>query len=181
VTEAKRARGLGRVLRRVLAFLLSLLVMTAFYLVAVMMENEETRRSERFLVEAAAAQLLKIEPVESADGRLLARAFGAALPLPEGLGSGRVESGAYHGYITRTVSLEGTAARVTGVRPASAAPGIMPPEAVFMATDRALMGVPLLRAREEGQDVYALMTGEAAFLIRPHAPPDAGGFIPTEP
>ncbi len=174
-------RGPGRLLRRVLAFLLSILVMAAFYLVAVMMENEETRRSDRFLVEAAAVPLHRMEAVESADGRQLARAFGAALPLPEGLSSGRVEAGAYHGYVTRTVSAEGSAARVTGIRPASAAPGILPPEAVFAATDKALMGFPLLHAQEGGQEVYALVTGEAAFLIQPLAPPETGGFIPTEP
>ncbi len=168
-------------IRRLLAILLSLALIAAFYVFAVMMEDEETKRSDEFLVQAAEEPLERTETLQSADTYALAQAFGVALPMPEGLKSGSVKSGSYHGYTTRLIALEGEAAQVTGIRPASAAPGILPEDLVFLASDKALLGYELLRANRGDEVFYALLTGDAAFLITPLLPPEPGGFSLAEP
>lgn len=168
-------------IRRLLAILMSLALMAAFYVFAVMMEDEESKRSDEFLVQADEAQLEKAEAFQSADARALAQAFGVPLPMPEGLINGSVRSGSYHGYTTRLIALEGAAARVTGIRPASAAPGILPGEMVFTASDKALLGYELLAAKRGDEVFYTLLTQDAAFLIIPLLPPETGGFSLAEP
>ena len=160
---------------------MSLIVMGAFYVFSVMMEDEQSKRSDEFLVQAAEEPLRKMDAVRSADARALAQAFGAALPVPEGLQGGEVMSGSYHGYTTRSVTLEGKNARVTGVRPASAAPGLMQKDLLFLASDKALLGYSLMAAETDGGAVYSLLRDDAAFLITPLAPPDPGGFTLAEP
>jgi hypothetical protein len=167
--------------RRILAALLSLIVMAAFYVFAVMMEDEESKRTGEFLVAEERKPLTRMEDLKSADAVELARAFGAAIPLPEGLSDGLVQSGTYHGYPTRLVTLQGTLAQVRGIRPASAAPGLMPRDAVFLASGQALLGYPLLAAQGANGVMYSLLTEEAAFLIFPAAPPEPGGFTLIEP
>ena len=167
--------------RRLLAALLSLVVMAGFYVFAVMMEGEETKRTDEFLVAEEKETLTRIQDVQSADANELASAFGAALPLPEGLSEGLVGSGTYHGYTTRLITLKGTLSQVRGIRPASAAPALMPKDAVFLAGGQALLGYPLLAGLGEDGMVYSLLTGEAAFLILPAQPPETGGFTLLEP
>lgn len=168
-------------IRRLVAILLSLILMAAFYVFALMMEDEESKRSDEFLVQEAEGPLERAELFQSEDARELARAFGVALPVPEGLTSGTVNGGGYHGYTTRLVSLEGASARITGIRPASAAPGILQGDLVFLASDKALMGYELLMAKRGDEVYYALLTPDAAFLITPLLPPGPGGFSLAEP
>lgn len=167
--------------RRILAVLLSLAVMAAFYVFAVMMEDEESKRTEEFLVSDEKEPLTRAEDFQGADANELARVFGAALPVPEGLAQGLVQTGTYHGYTTRLITLQGSLSQVRGIRPASAAPGLMPKDAVFLAGEQALLGYPLLEAQGENGTVYSLITEEAAYLILPATPPETGGFTLTEP
>ena len=170
-----------RIIRRLLALLLSLFVMAVFYVFAIMMENEETKRTDEFVVEAPSAPLAPIAAFQSQDAQLLTDSFGAPVPLPEGFTSGEAADKTYHTYRTRIIILQGTAATVTGVRPAAAAPSIMPKDAVFLAGSKALLGYPLLEAKGEGGTVFAMHTPEAAFLITPFTETGPGGFSLLEP
>ena len=170
-----------RIIRRLLALLLSLAVMAVFYVIAIMMESEETKRTDEFVVEAPSEPLTPIAAFQSQDAQQLADSFGAPVPLPEGFTSGGAADKTYHTYKSRIITLQGTAATVTGVRPAAAAPSIMPKDAVFLAGSKALLGYPLLEAQREGGLVFALHTPEAAFLITPLADAEPGGFSLLEP
>lgn len=161
---------------------MALLLMAAFYVFAVMMESPDSQR-EGLLMENPATTpeaVPDIQPLTSQDAHALAAAFGATLPLPEGFAGGSVQAGSYQGQVTRLVSLAGSKARVTGVRPASAIASLVPRDAAFTRTDKALLGVYLLSANLQSGTVYSLITQDAAYYIEPIHPPDAGGFTRVE-
>ena len=170
-----------RMIRRLLALLLSLAVMAVFYVFAIMMENEETKHTDEFVVEAPSEPLMPITAFQSLDAQQLADSFGAPIPLPEGFTSGGAADKTYHTYRARIITLQGTAATITGVRPAAAAPSIMPKDAVFLAGSKALLGYPLLEAQGEGGMIFAMHTPEAVFLITPLTDAEPGGFSLLEP
>lgn len=165
-----------RMLRRLMAFLLSVSLMAVFYVFSVMMENEETKRTDEFVVAADAAPLKPIAPLQSSDARQLADAFGLAFPLPEGFQAGEVSDGVWHTYPTRQITLKGSQATVRGIRPAAAAAALLPRDAVFTASASALMGYPMMEAKAEGRTLYAFVTQDAAFLLIPHASAEASGY-----
>lgn len=167
--------------KRLLALLLSLAAVALFYVFAVMMEDKENRPSNQFIVEAARAPLERMDSLQSQDGRLLAERFGVPLPLPAGFLGGEVRDLTWHAYLARTVTLRGESATVTGIRPAAAAPAILPGKAVFLASDKALLGYPLTQADTGNGMVYALVTPEAAFLIVPNTASGPGEFALMEP
>ena len=72
------------ILKRLLALLLSLAVIAVFYLFAVMMEDEESKRTDQFVVQAQQRPLTPIQEMTSEDPARLVDAFGAA-PLPDQL------------------------------------------------------------------------------------------------
>ena len=168
-------------IRRIPAFLMALLLMAAFYIFAVMMEDEKTKRTDEFLVERVELPLTEVMEMESGDARALAEAFGAPIPVPDGALSGQVKNESYHARYARLVLLSGENARVTGIRPAAAAPHIMPPTLSFRASGQTLLGYELLQAKRDGGVVFAMITDDAAFLIEPQNPDDPGGFQLQEP
>ena len=170
-----------RMLKRLTALLLSQMVMAVFYVFAVLMEDEETKRSDSFVVEALHAPLSRQDSLQTDNAQQLADAFGVALPLPEGFVMGRTEDFGYHASPARRITLQGAAATVTGVRPAAAAAAILPAGASFVASSKALLGYQLLEARTEGGILYSLLTKEAAFLISPQSDEEPGGFSLLEP
>lgn len=170
-----------RLLRRILAFALALVVVGLFYVFAVMLEGDRGKQDERFTVVADTRPLQAMQPLRSADANQLAEAFGVSLPLPEGFTQGQVEDLRYHGYLARKIQLQGSQALVTGIRPASAAPAIFPRDAVFVLSDKALLGQPLMQAQAAGRTIYALVQKDAAFLIEPLAEGQPGGFSQLEP
>lgn len=152
-------------LRRISALVLSALLMAAFYVFAVMQENEETKRSDAFVVQKPELPVARIVPFQSRDGRALAQAFGAAFPLPEGPFTGEVASSGHHGYGVMRLSVQGQISRVEGVRPLSAASSILPGGLRFAASEHALFGYAIMSASDGQTLYYALQTDEAAFVI----------------
>ncbi|HSK69421.1 MAG TPA: hypothetical protein VLA21_09200 [Candidatus Limnocylindria bacterium] len=172
---------MGLFLRRVLSLVAALVVMAGFYAFTVLVEGGDNRRGGDFLVREDPSPVTPISEVASSDARVLARAFGASMPVPGSPSQGSVASGSYHGYVTRTLQMQGAAGSVRGVRPAAAAPSIMPQDAVFLASDKALLGFPAMAAMEGGREIYALLTNDAAFLIVPSVPGNLAGFAPGDP
>ncbi|NLM86966.1 MAG: hypothetical protein GX171_09790 [Clostridiales bacterium] len=165
-----------KLIKRLLAIALSLLLVGLFYAFAVLMEGEDKRQSTQFVVEELAEPLTAITPVQSQDSKVLLERFGAAFPLPEGFTLGQVENGSYHGYQTRRITLQGKQALVTGIRPSSAAAQLAPKDAQFESTIRALLGYPLMIAQVDGYDAYSLITPDAAFLIQVPSGSQPGAF-----
>lgn len=169
------------ILKRLFSLLLALLVIAVFYVSAVLLEGGDSKQEEQFIVEAAS---LPLEPgaaqYEGGDPQALADAFGVPLPVPESFVSGVTRDSRYHAYPSRQVSLEGGKAAIRGVRPASAAPSVLPGELLFTASDKALLGYPLLQAQAGGRTVYALVMEDAAFYIVPTGD-EPGGFSLLEP
>lgn len=170
-----------KIIRRLVALLLSLMVVGLFYVMTLLMENEDSKRSDDFVVEASITPLRPQPPLFSADASELATAFGLAFPLPEGLSQGQVEDGNWHGYQTRVLRLAGTAAQVQGIRPASAATAVLPKGLTFLASEKALLGHALLEAAYQGGLLYSLATPEAVFLIQPLNGDAPGSFVWMEP
>ncbi|NLX82260.1 MAG: hypothetical protein GXZ04_00355 [Clostridiales bacterium] len=170
-----------KILKRLVALLLSLAVITVFYLLAVMMEDEESKRTDQFVVEAQQKPLTPIQEIISEDPQRLVDAFGVPIPLPDRFESGRVTDFTWHTYPARLITLTGAQAVVKGVRPAAAAPSIIPKDADFKASDKALLGYAMLEAQVEGKTLYSLITRDAAFLIEPQEQNQPGGFALLEP
>lgn len=168
-------------IRKIFIFLIALLLMAAFYVFALMMEDKDSQQQNKFLVQEEPEKLVMIEAFHSQDSKALAKAFGVSLLLPEDFQSGGITSDSYHGYTTRLISLSGSKARVSGIRPASAAASLYPKDAAFTHTDQALLGFRLMQASTKTGTVYSLMTPYAAFLIEPLSPPQTGSFTLTEP
>lgn len=160
--------------RRLLSLLLSLMLMAGFYVLAVMMEGEPGTAGTS---PAPSSPIQAVQTLESQDPKALARAFGSSLPLPEGFLRGKVEPGSFQGQTSLLIALEGEKASLRGIRPAHAASSIMPRDALFLPSGKALLGHELLVAGEGEQQVFALITEEAAFLITPKNPGNAGQFI----
>lgn len=153
-------------IRRVLALLMALLLMAAFYVYALLREDEQTKQSEEWLVKAQELPFEKMGGLDSTDPAALARAMQMAVMLPQSLVSGAVRDAAYHAAYARLLTASDGSRTVWGVRPASASPLIRPPGLHFESTGQSLHSYPLLRARDDAMVYYYLATGEqGAFVI----------------
>ena len=172
-------------IKRIAALVMALFLMASFYLYALLQEDEETKRTDQWVVAGDDSLTRAQERVISTDPAVLAGAMGLSLPLPRELSSGEVKDGQYHGYRVRQLEAESADATVLGVRPASAAPLIRGSGLQFEATDKTLMSYPLLRAEMDGSAYYYLASEQAAFIIRLplHLPEEAAlsGFILAQP
>ena len=144
---------------------MALLLMAGFYLYALLQEDEESKRSDRWVVEGEGA-LAPQDDLISADPASLTRAMGLPLLLPQTLSAGSVKDAFYHGYRVRVLEAIAGGISVRGVRPASAAAMLRPAGLGFESTDRTLLNAPLMRA-EDGDSVYYYTADDsAAFVIR---------------
>jgi len=169
-------------LRRIGAAVLALLVMAVFYVFAVMQEDEDTKRTDAFLVREQEAPISRAAPFASQDPRALAQAFGAAFPLPDGPITGEVTSFTHHGYTALRILVQSQTALVEGVRPKSAASSLLPGGLRFSASERALFGYAITAAESEGARYLALQTDKAAFIVTlPLSDDAASSFALQEP
>lgn len=152
-------------MKKILSLLFSLLLLAAFYVYAVLMEDERSHDAPQWMVEERKPPLDRIEAVSSTDAAQLARAMGVSLPLPGTLSSGTVESGSYHGYTVRALHAEGAGLVIRGVRPLSAAPAIRTNGLSFLPSDSALLGFPVLTAQQGSRYYYYFTAEDAAFEI----------------
>lgn len=158
--------ALGRgLIRRLAALLMALLLMASFYLYALMREDEQTKRSDQWVVAAEQGDLEPLGTVNSLEPSHLAQAMAVPLPLPASLLDGRVWDDSHHGYYIRRLSASDSAIRVEGVRPASASALLRDKGLHFTHSAQTLMGYPLLEARDNQLAYYYLSTELAAFLI----------------
>ena len=152
-------------MKKLVALILALILMTAFYLYALLREDEATKGTDRWVV-ASENTIFKAQGTtvsnQPAD---LASAMGVALPLPEELISGEVADGSYHGFYVRLLQASDGQRTVRGVRPSSAAPMLRETELVFSQSDKTLMSYPLLHAVQDAKSYYYLSTDLAAFVI----------------
>ncbi|HHX21474.1 MAG TPA: hypothetical protein GX722_06745 [Clostridiales bacterium] len=152
-------------MRRILSLLISLILMVAFYLYAVMREDEETKRTEQWVVAAEQAELQPNGGAMSIEGRVLARAMGVSLPLPQALVSGRVEDTTWHGYYARRLHATDGATVVHAVRPVSAAPMIRQDAGTYAPSGRSLFGHPMLETQDDTTHYAFFTTQDMAVLI----------------
>lgn len=152
-------------IRKLLSLLVSLMLVAAFYVYAVLMEDESAKGDAQWVVEETAAPVLPMDAVVASDARTLAAAFGAAAPLPGGSLTGRVESGSYHGYTVRLLNAAGETLSVRGVRPASAAPLVVTRGLRYLAAASALLGFPVMTASKDGTFYYYFAAADAVFEI----------------
>lgn len=153
-------------IRRIAALVMALLLMVSFYLYALLQEDEETKRSDQWVVAGQDSPLEAKEDLISTNPAALAAAMGLTLFLPRSLDTGSVRDDSYHGYRVRRLEAVSGDTAVSGVLPASAAPLIRGSGLVFESTDKTLMSHPLLRAERDGGIYYYLANEQAAFIIR---------------
>ncbi len=172
-------------MRKIAALLMALLLMASFYVYALLQEDEESKRSDRWVVEGGDALLKAQADVASADPAVLARAMNLPLLLPASLNAGSVMDENYHGYRVRVLSAVAGDISVRGIRPASAAALLRPEGLSFLSTDKTLLNAPLMRAEKDGSAYYYLADEKAAFVIRlPLGPAEEetlSGFTVTNP
>lgn len=171
-------------LKRLAALLMALLLMAAFYLYALMREDEQSKRTAQWVVAQEEDELRPFGGMEAADPAALAQAMGCAIPLPPQLQLSRVSDQRHHGYYVRRLTAGDGHALVLGVRPASASPLIRPEGLHFTHASKTLLGIPMLSAQDDLYSYYYLATEQAAFVIRlplPHQDELLSSFIIAEP
>lgn len=153
-------------IKKILSVVLALILMASFYLYALLREDEETKRTDRWVVAEEDAALSARGPLESTDPQALANAMGITLPLPQSLLTAGVADDSHHGYYARRLTATNGHSTVWGVRPASASPMIRPAGVAFGQSDKTLMGYPLLAGQDAQYLYYYLATDQAAFVLR---------------
>lgn len=152
-------------IKKLFSVLFSLMLLAAFYVYAVLMEDESAHESPKWMVEEVKPPLTPMDMLVASDSAQLARAMGAAVPLAKAQTTGKVESSSYHGYTVRILSAQSGKLSVRGVRPLSAAPLIRSNNVRYLSSNEALLGYPVMIARHSGTVYYYLTTEDAAFEI----------------
>ena len=169
-------------IKKILSLVLALLLMATFYLYALLRENEETRRSDRWVVAEEDTGLKAFGGMQSNEPAALAKALGSTVPLPETLLEGTVQDTRYHGYYVRTLYASDGHATVRGVRPASASPLIRQDGVRFSSSEKTLLGYPLLEAQDSQYVYYYLVSELAAFVLQlPMDQASLQGFVISQP
>jgi len=153
-------------IKKILSLLMALLLMAAFYIYALLREDEQTKRSDEWVVAGDDTQLQAFGGIVSSDPTALARAMDSLLPLPKDLTSGSVKDSSYHGYYARILEATDGQSIVRGVRPASASPLIRKAGLSFDHSDKTLLSYPLLWAEDDAYSYYYLVTDAAAFVLQ---------------
>ncbi|NLC32196.1 MAG: hypothetical protein GX781_02740 [Clostridiales bacterium] len=152
-------------MKKLASFLMALILMTAFYLYALLREDEGTKGTDRWVV-ASEESIFKAQgSTISNQAAALSAAMGVSLPLPNEIISGEVTDGKYHGYYVRELHVKDEQRIVRGVRPVSAAPMLRDKELAFSQSDKTLMSYPLLFAQQNERTYYYFSTDSAAFVI----------------
>lgn len=158
--------------KKIAALFFALLLFCAFYLYALLQDEDAAGHDERFVVSGESRTPDAIPALHSKDADELIRAFGAACPLPPEIITGRVENGSYHGGRTRLIVAEGGNVRVRGVRPLRAAPSLRESGLDWQPSSMTYSGHPLLYAKKGAYRFYYYSDGEAAYEIRLSASDD---------
>lgn len=153
-------------LSKLAALLMALMLMASFYLYALMREDEQSKRSDQWVVAAEEGAFGPMGGLSTGDAGLLARAMGVALPLPEGLTAGEISDQSHHGYYARMLRATDGSMLVQGIRPASASAMLRDQRLHYRPSDRTLMGYPMLTAQDAQHAYYYLASEQAAFVIR---------------
>ena len=128
-----------------------------------MREDEETKRTEQWVVAAEQAEL-QPNGARCPPRGACWRAMGVPLPLPQALVSGRVEDSTWHGYYARAPATDG-ATVVHAVRPVSAAPMIRQDAGIYAPSGRSLFGHPMLETQDDTTHYAFFTTQDMAVLI----------------
>ncbi len=171
-------------IKKIISILMALLLMAAFYIYALMREDERTKNSDEWVVAGDEAQLQAFGGIESKDPAALAKAMDSLLPLPGSLTSGSVKDSSYHGYYARVLEATDGESIVRGVRPASASPLIRKDGLSFDYSDKTLLSYPLLWAEDDDYTYYYMVTDTAAFILQLPGPGQATalqGFLISRP
>jgi len=153
-------------IKKILSLLMALLLMAAFYIYALLREDEQTKRSDEWVVAGEDTQLQAFGGLESSDSKALAQAMDSLLPLPKDLTSGSVQDSSYHGYYARVLEATNGESTVWGICPASASPMIRKAGLSFGHTDKTLLSYPLLWAEDDAYSYYYMVTDAAAFVMQ---------------
>lgn len=157
-------------IKRILSFLFSLLLMASFYIYAVMREDEESKRAGQWLVAEESPVLEAMGSLAAIDPVALAQKMGSQIMLPRPLSQAQVKDAAYHGRYARLLEAQGGQIQVYAVRPLAAAPLIRPGGIAFTARGRALFGLPLLEGQDDQYTYFFASARDTAYVARlPHA------------
>lgn len=156
-------------LKKILTLVLSLLLIAVFYIYALLSEDVDARQPSPWTVAEEKAPLQSIGTVTATDSAALGRAMGSAAPLPASLSAGSVEDGSYHGYPVRLLHASAPGLSVRGVRPLSAAPLVRTTHVTYKPSGAALLGYPLIIAKDDTGFFYYMTTEDAAYEIRTQA------------
>lgn len=149
-------------LKRIFSILVSLLLMGAFYIYAVLQKNDETDNLT-WLVQEEKIALENIGEVISTNRQTLVNAFGSEAPFPDFIQSGKCYDQTYRGKLTHVLEINTDGLQIKGVTPAFAAPLIRKNNLHFKSDNLALFGFPLLKAQDDSNSIYFLVANKAAF------------------
>lgn len=152
-------------IKKILAFVLSLLLAGVFYVYALLREDETTKQSDRWVVSEEQKTFGAIGNQSSQNPQDIARYMEAAAPLPGSLDTGTVQDGSYHGYRVRLMHITAPNLVVRGVRPLSAYPMVRTQGLSYRPSGAALLGYPLIIAQDSTGFYYYFTTEDAAFEI----------------
>ena len=148
--------------KRIGGALLSLLLMAAVYLAAVLLQSPDETNRPRTAEESAPA-VTRMQSAAMDDPAALAGLFGCPLPVVPGRNCrGQAGNSTYDGSTARMACLLYDNAAVYAVQPAAAAPLLLRERMEVSARgDLAVLGLPALLA-ESGQEACLYFSNEAA-------------------
>ncbi len=175
-------------MKRFLTVVAVLLCIAIAYLAAAMLDDPDTAGDEQWLVGGEQVELPAISAQTSDDARLLARAFGASVPVFSGarLVSGEVRQARWTGgrayVLTQQMEISGLPFTLSCVRPADAAPLLLRDELALRVAGGGLSVLSMPCAVAGGADgalclyfasedaaysLYSEQMEETAFLALP--------------
>ena len=155
------------ILGKAVTFLLTLLLIGAVYVAAVLLQSPGDNETASYVVQEEKEPVTRMQSATVNSAQQLASLFGAPLPaLPGYAVTGRGGNTSHDGETVRIASLQYSGLTVTAVRPASAAPLLLKSDlSVSMRGDLTLLNLPAMLANKGSAFCLYASSEDAAYAI----------------
>ena len=171
MSEKKSGGKFRRALAHAGLTLLSLALMAAVYVAAVLVHSPEAEEPS-FVVREEQEAVTRLQAASTSDVAALARVFGSRLPaVPDAAMNGEASNASHDGQIARLAVLRYNGLTISAVRPAAAAPLLLHGElSVELRSGLDVQNLPvMLASREDAFCAYFADETAAYAVYAPHA------------
>ncbi len=165
--EKQEDRKGKAILKSVFTVLGAVLLMSAVYLAAVLIQSPSDGMAGSFVVDDGENAVTRMQPAQSGDAQSLASLFGAPLPMLPGLApQGQAGNTTHDGQNVRVATLQYDGLVITAVRPVSAAPLLLRGElSISMMNELTVLNHPAVLAGRNGAHCVYFTNESAAYSV----------------